>query len=103
MGPHRKGTGEAAGAKAGPRFAGEKKGQNVLTVTEAPSRFWQGDRAEEEAVMKKIFIVLALAFAFITAMPLATVMAAQVSATAPGPALLTRPGEITTQTILLSQ
>jgi hypothetical protein len=53
--------------------------------------------------MKKIFVVVALAFAFTTAMPVGTVMAAQVSATAPGPALLTRPGETTTQTILLAR
>ena len=53
--------------------------------------------------MKKIFVVLAVTFAFTTAMPVATVMAAQVSTTAPGPALLTRPGEVATQRILLSQ
>jgi hypothetical protein len=56
-----------------------------------------------EAIMKKIFVVLAVTFAFTTAMPVATVIAAQVSTTAPGPALLTRPGEVATQTILLSR
>ena len=52
--------------------------------------------------MKKILVILALTFAFTTAMPLATVMAGIQSA-APGPALLTRPGEVATQTILLAQ
>ena len=33
-----------------PRFTGVKKGQNVLTVTEAPSRFWQPDRVAGEAM-----------------------------------------------------
>ena len=53
--------------------------------------------------MKKIFVVLALTFAFTTAIPVATVMAVQVSTAAPGLALLTRPGEVATQTILFAQ
>jgi hypothetical protein len=52
--------------------------------------------------MKKILVVLAVAFTFTTAMPVAALMAG-VQSTAPGPDLLTRPGEIAAQTILIAQ
>jgi hypothetical protein len=52
----------------------------VSGVTEPRSRFGQGDHLafyvlKWEAVMKKIFIILALAFAFTTGMAVVTVVA----------------------------
>ena len=51
-----------------------KKLQNVMAVTEPPSQFWQAHH-QRGIVMKKIFLVLALAFAFSTGMAVVTVIA----------------------------
>jgi hypothetical protein len=48
--------------------------QNVTPVTEPPSRFWQLSSSIGEIAMKKIFLVLALAFAFTTGMAIVTVV-----------------------------
>ena len=51
-----------------------EKLQNVMAVTDPPSRFWEADH-KRGIVMKKIFLVLALAFAFSTGMAVVTVIA----------------------------
>ena len=50
-----------------------KKLQNVMAVTDPPSQFWNS--SSTGIVMKKIFLVLALAFAFSTGMAVVTVIA----------------------------
>jgi hypothetical protein len=52
-----------------------EKLQNVMAVTDPPSRFWEPHHKEGGIVMKKIFLVLALAFAFSTGMAVVTVIA----------------------------
>lgn len=48
----------------------------MMTVTDAPGRFWQGAIwLRGDTVMNKIAIALALAFAFTTGMALVTVIA----------------------------
>jgi hypothetical protein len=41
----------------------------VTEVTEAPNHFWQVQIESGRAIMKKIFLVLTLAFAFAAVMP----------------------------------
>jgi FtsH-binding integral membrane protein len=63
------------------------KAQSVTSVTDPRGRFWQPNHtAEEWAVMKKIFAIMAIAFALTTVMAATTVITYtdQSSACAPG-------------------